>query len=299
MDILVIGPGGEALAARLRSLGFTVAVADDLPAGEGRAAPLVILDRPAPGTLATRLTALARHPGFADSVVLVHDDAVDDGLHRRCGLSGAIPLEAGAAPRDLAARIRLAARLQGEIGRRRALEADKCRLEEERAALRSLAPFGAGGEILGADTGRYRAQRLLAKGAATIVLLAVDDFEHWRRGFGVDAARATEVAVTGLLAACPARLGDMLHSRGAGQGWGLWLSGTDRAEASLVTRRLLDRVCDAGLLHAPARPDTRVSLSAGIAVAPAQSAARKAEETAEAALHLAASLGGNRIRWAD
>ncbi|MCF4166695.1 hypothetical protein L2U69_13665 [Zavarzinia compransoris] len=298
MDVLVIPDDradGAEWAEGLRGNGFLVAAAA-WPPDAARPAAVVILDRPAPEMLGQRLATLAAHPALAEAVVLVRTDDADS--RRHCRLAGAFPLPVGAGGDCGAATLLLALRLWGETARRRTLEDDRQRLAAERAALSALAPFAGAGEILSPETGRYRARRLLTYGPATVLVLAIDDFDGLRRGFGLETAARAEDAVAALLAETPARLGDMACGRGPGLGWIIWLAGDTRASASALAHALLDRVRAAGLTASPLRAEARITISAGIAPAPARSDAEAAEEAAEAALRLAASLGGDRIRWA-
>lgn len=284
-----------AWSGRLAGLGARVRALAALPASEDGPSAILLLARPAPATIGRHLAALAAHPDFADAVILVAPGDEPDLLAEACRLAGAILLPGDAiegAHLDLA---RLAA---GERARCRRFEQGRDDMERERLALRHLSPFAETGQVLTAGSGHYRAEKLLAIGPALILVLAIDHLAQWRAGYGRDAAAGTMAAVEQLLAEVPAALGQMLHRRADG-GWGLWLAGTERAAASAAARNLLDAVLRAGLRHAPGRADGAVTLSAGIALADSGSAARAAEAAAEASLRLAASLGGNRIRWAD
>ncbi|MCW0181726.1 MAG: hypothetical protein OJI70_08125, partial [Zavarzinia sp.] len=221
----------------------------------------------------------------------------DETLAPACALIGALLLPLGTSDAQLGLVLRFAGRLAGEVSRRHTLEGRRDTLESERRALRGLAPFEADGMTLGTATGRYRAQRLLAGGPGLVMIMAIDELASWTAAFGRDAGARTETAVTGILVAAPGRLGDILHSRGPGAGWGLWLAGQDRAAASAIALRLLDMVVAGRLFHDRSRSESAVTLSIGIAAAPAEGAALAAEALAEQALAHAAALGGNRIRW--
>lgn len=275
----------EAWQGRLRRLGAEVG--DESAAGDITLA--LLIDPPAAG-IGTRL---ARLEGTAPVAILSDDEA----LAPACALIGALLLPLGTGDGHLGLALRFAGRLAGEASRRRTLEDRRDTLESERRALRSLAPFEADGMVLGAATGRYRAQRLLAGGPGLVMIMAIDEQANWAAAFGRDAGARTEAAVAGILVAAPGRLGDILHSRGPGAGWGLWLAGQDRAAASATALRLLDMVVAARLFHDRSRSESAVTLSIGIAAAPAESAALAAEALAEQALAHAAALGGNRIRW--
>ncbi|PWR20862.1 hypothetical protein [Zavarzinia compransoris] len=284
---------------RLAALGWAAEAGTDADALSGRAAEIVLLVEPPAAGIARALAGLAVHGDFAAATVLVVAGADAALLRHACRIAGAVLLEAAGLDLSLDGHLRLAARLAGETARRRALEDQRRRLEDERLALRSLSPFAGGGRLLSESAGRYRAQRLLAAGPAIVIHLALDDLGHWRAGYGRDALRATLDRVEARLAAVPGSLGDMIHVRGEDGGWGLWLAGNDRAMASASARQMLDAVVRAGLHHAPARPESLVTLSAGVATAPREGSARQAEAAADSSLRLAASLGGNRIRWAD
>ncbi len=275
----------EAWRGRLRRLGAEVG--DEGAAGD--ITLVLLVDPPAAGIGAR----LARLEGAAPVAILSDDEA----LAPACALIGALLLPLGTGDGHLGPALRFAGRLAGEAGRRRTLEDRRDTLESERRALRSLAPFEADGMILGAATGRYRAQRLLAGGPGLVMIMAIDEQANWAAAFGRDAGARTEAAVAGILVAAPGRLGDILHGRGPGAGWGLWLAGQDRAAASATALRLLDMVVAARLFHDRSRSESAVTLSIGIAAAPAESAALAAEARAEQALAHAAALGGNRIRW--
>lgn len=275
----------EAWRERLRRLGAEVGdegTADDIMLA-------LLIDPPAAGIGAR----LARLDGAAPVAVLSDDET----LAPACALIGALLLPLGTGDGHLGPALRFAGRLAGEASRRRTLEDRRDALETERRALRSLAPFEADGMILGAATGRYRAQRLLAGGPGLVMIMAIDEQASWTAAFGRDAGARTEAAVAAILVAAPGRLGDILHSRGPGAGWGLWLAGQDRAAASATALRLLDMAVAAHLFHDRGRRESAVTLSIGIAAAPAESAALAAEALAEQALAHAAALGGNRIRW--
>lgn len=260
--------------------------------GEGMAGAvtLVLLVDPPAAVIGA---SLARWEGGAPVAVLSDDET----LAPACALIGALLLPLGTNDAGLGSVLRFAGRLTGEISRRRTLEDRRDALEAERRALRSLAPFEADGLILGAASGRYRAQRLLAGGPGLVMIMAIDEQASWTAAFGRDAGARTEAAVAAILVAAPGRLGDILHSRGPGAGWGLWLAGQDRAAASATALRLLDMVVAAHLFHDRGRSESAVTLSIGIAAAPAEGAALAAETLAERALAHAAALGGNRIRW--
>lgn len=284
-----------AWSARLTGFGAEVRALTEIPPPGSGATAVLLLARPAPAAIGRQLAALADHPDFAAAVVLVDPGEGSDHLAEACRIAGAVLLAEGEiSPAHLALAF-LAAR---EIARRRRLEQGRDEMARERLALRGLSPFAETGQVLTAGSGLYRAQRLLAAGPALVLVLAVDNLAHWQAGYGREATAATLAAVEQLLAEVPAALGQMLHRREDG-GWGLWLAGTERAAASAAARNLLDAVLRAGLRHAPGRADGAVTLSAGIALADSRSAARAAEAAAEASLRLAASLGGNRIRWAD
>ncbi|PWR18139.1 hypothetical protein [Zavarzinia aquatilis] len=272
---------------RLQAIGAEIGEGID-----GGEADLVLVVEPAVAGIGT-LFARLEGPGAPPVVVLSDDEA----LARACALIGALLLPAGLGDAALGLALRFTGRLAGEAGRRRSLEGQRDALDVERRALRSLAPFQADGMILGAATGRYRAQRLLASGAALVMVVAIDEQAAWAAAFGRDAAARTEAAVAALLVGAPARLGDILHSRGALAGWGLWLAGQDRAAASAIANRLLDLIEARHLRHDRSRADSAVTISIGIAPAPAESAASEAEARASHALAHAAALGGNRIRW--
>lgn len=281
--------------ARLTGLGTDVRALAEIPPPGAGASAILLLVRPAPATVGRQLAALADHPDFATAVVLVAPGETADLLDDACRIAGAILLaghEFGPAHLALA---RLAAR---EIARRRPLEQDRDDMARERLTLRDLSPVAETGQVLTAGAGQYRAQRLLAAGPALVLVLAIDNLAQWRAGYGRETTAATIAAVEQILVEVPAALGQMLHRRGDG-GWSLWLAGAERASASAAARNLLDAVIRAGLRHAPGRGDGAVTLSAGIALARCTSAEAEAEAAAEASLRLAASLGGNRIRWAE
>lgn len=269
---------------RLRHLGAEVR--DDFPVD------LALVIEPAAAGIGS-LFARLEGPDAPPVAVLSDDET----LAPACALIGALLLPTGLGDAALGLALRFAGRLAGEAGRRRSLEGQRDVLDGERRALRSLAPFEAGGMILGTATGRYRAQRLLAAGPALVMVIAIDEQANWAAAFGRDAAARTEAAVAGLLVGAPGRLGDILHSRGALEGWGLWLAGQDRAAASAIAHRLLDLLEARHLFHDRSRADSAVTISIGIAPAPAESAASEAEARAWQALGHAAALGGNRIRW--
>lgn len=284
-----------AWTTRLTGFGAEVRALAEIPPPGAGAAAVLLLARPAPAVAGRQLAALADHPDFAAAVVLVDPGEASDHLAEACRIAGAVLLAAGEiSPAHLALAF-LAAR---EIARRRPLEQGRDEIARERLALRGLSPFAETGQVLTTGAGRYRAQRLLAAGPALVLVLAVDNLAHWQAGYGREATAATLAAVEQILAEVPAALGQMLHRRAEG-GWGLWLAGAGRADASAAARNMLDAVLRAGLRHAPGRGDGAVTLSAGIALARCASAEAEAETAAEASLRLAASLGGNRIRWAE
>ncbi|MFA5120356.1 hypothetical protein [Zavarzinia sp.] len=294
MDIVLIDPDPArraAWASRLARLGGH-ATSAGTPADAAGAA-LLLLRAPESGAVGALLTLAAESP----AVFAVIAGSATAALREACALAGVELLEDGADDAALALLIRHAARLQGERSRRLHLETEKRQLAEQRLALRDLAPFEAGNTMLRPATGRYRAQHLLAAGPALVITLALDGLGALRAGAGADAAGAAEARIGALLAEAPARLGDMMHVRGPGAGWALWRPGHDREAAERLALGLLDRVEGAGLPHGHGR--RRLTLSAGIALAPAASPALSAEERADAALARAADLGGNRIRWAD
>ncbi|RJF89599.1 hypothetical protein D3874_23670 [Oleomonas cavernae] len=131
------------------------------------------------------------------------------------------------------------------------------------------------------------------------MMIAIDDLAALRAGAGIDAAQDAERATAALLVRCPARLGDILHVRGPGQGWGLWSADIDRPAAAAQARQILDLVEARRLPHDFARGADSLTISIGIATTGLKTAAGAAEARALEALGRAASLGGNRIRWAD
>lgn len=274
---------------RLLALGMIVEEAPDTSS-----AMLTLLIEPPAARIGARLAGLEA-TGTRALLAVTDDPGLDPAL----ALVGALRLPLSVDDAVLAHALRFAGRLAGEAARRHALEATRAETEATRLALCGLAPFEADGVILGEATGRYRAQRLLAKGPAFVALMAIDGLAPWSAAFGPTWAARLEATVATLLVQVPARLGDVLHRRTAPDGWGLWLPGDDRAGVSAVAGRLLDAVEARRLFHDPSRADAPVTLSAGIAFAPALGSATAAEARALAALDAAAALGGNRIRWAD
>lgn len=286
------GARGTRLLARLATLGY-----DAVPfeADAERSAGLVIVGWPA----AEPAGALLARLGADGAVVLVIADEIPPALQAAAALCGAEILAESLTDAALAGHLRTAARLWGEAARRRVMEAGRAQVLIERDALRVLAPFERGGLILAAATGRYQAQLLLEHQAATIMMIAIDDLPALRAGAGIDAARDAERATAALLVRSPARLGDMLHARGPGQGWGLWCADPDRPSVATQARQILDLVEARRLPHDFARGADSLTISVGIATADIKTAAGAAEQRALQALGRAASLGGNRIRWAD
>lgn len=284
------------LRERLAALGHEPVALDALGS---RPAGTVILGWTPAGSLTGLLADLAGRPSTREAAVLIIAQAPPPDLQAAAAVCGAEIIGEDAGDAILATCLRLAGRLQGEASRRRTMETEKARVLVERGALRELAPFEPEGRILTLAAGRYRAQLLLDHSPAVLLLFAIDDLDALRAGAGVDAARDAERATGALLARAPGRLGDMLHARGAGQGWGLWCAGADRQASGAQARQILDLVEARRLPHEFSRAGDALTISIGVAVADRQSVAGEAEARALAALAYATRLGGNRIRWAD
>jgi GGDEF domain-containing protein len=280
------------LLGRLATLGYDAASFDG---DTERSAGLVIVGCPTAEPAGALLARLSTD----GAVVLVIADEISPALQAAAALCGAEILAESVSDAAFAGHLRTAARLWGEAARRRVMEAQRDQVLAERDALRILAPFERGGLILSPASGRYQAQLLLEHQAATIMMIAIDDLAALRAGAGIDAAQDAERATAALLVRSPARLGDMLHARGAELGWGLWCADTDRQAVAIQARQILDLVEARRLPHDFARGADSLTISIGIATAGFKTAAGTAEARALQALGRAASLGGNRIRWAD
>lgn len=277
---------------RLARLGHQIATDGARPA-------LVILGWPVAVPLGGLLAELAGAEATRQAGQMIIAGEIPESLEVAAAVAGAMIVPETIDDRLLGGILRLHDRLRGEVARRQVLEVIRDRVDVERNALRELAPFERDGRHLAPATGRYRAQLLLEQQAAALMLIAIDDLPALQAGAGIDAARDAERATITLIAALPARLGDMLHARQAGRGWGLWLPGTDRATAATQARQILDAVEARRLPNDYARAADCLTISIGIALAARGAPAAETEARAATALAHAASLGGNRIRWAD